>query len=236
MRIKNQGYKGSNLVEYVIPLAVIGVAVGIAMFSMYSNDSLKYFFASSTNAEVDNDTIIINKNIGNPAGNGIEILNLPEVTLPQETTGGVASVDPSNPVTTTSIPATTGQPPVTLASADTSLPSGTEPVETTAALASMPKDGSSVVLKSASISSDFPTSMLKSASTKSTGKSGATPGSTVVKKSVAMAAASIPSAKAGGSAPVLKSAAKVASAAPASYTPTIASAVRAARITPAPAK
>ncbi|MEW5819623.1 MAG: hypothetical protein AB1782_05480 [Cyanobacteriota bacterium] len=55
--------KGSNLVEYVIPLAVIALVVGLGLYYMFSNGSMLNFAAKSSNMDVQNDA---QKGIINP--------------------------------------------------------------------------------------------------------------------------------------------------------------------------
>lgn len=55
--------KGSNIVEYVIPLGVIGLVVGLGIFYMMNEGKLLNFAAQSSNMEVNND---IQKGVINP--------------------------------------------------------------------------------------------------------------------------------------------------------------------------
>ncbi|MEW5821096.1 MAG: hypothetical protein AB1782_12965 [Cyanobacteriota bacterium] len=51
--IKN---KGSNIVEYVVPVALIGIVVGMGLFYMYEQGTLRDFVISSSNINFDSTT------------------------------------------------------------------------------------------------------------------------------------------------------------------------------------
>lgn len=46
-------FKGSALVEYVLPTALIGIVVGLGLFYMHSNGTMGSFFASNSNSKLD---------------------------------------------------------------------------------------------------------------------------------------------------------------------------------------
>jgi hypothetical protein len=165
-----KGYKGSNLIEYVIPIAVIGMAVGIGIYSMFGSDNIKNYFIGTTDAQIENDEkIIINSNVDATTGttgtfveNGVEVIN-----IGQETTGGVASLP--DPTTTPSV-----------ASAKPSTPSTTEPIETTATLANAGGNAGPIYKSAAYKSASVKSASVKSASSK-TAKSAFNPNKKVVK-------------------------------------------------------
>ena len=56
---------GSSLVEYALPLALIGVVVGMGLISIFSGDNLLGFITSTTNVQYDKATqkAVFNKNV-----------------------------------------------------------------------------------------------------------------------------------------------------------------------------
>lgn len=56
---------GSNIVEYIIPVALIGIVVGLSMFYMFSNGKLAGVFSASSGTELDKESgkLTIDKNI-----------------------------------------------------------------------------------------------------------------------------------------------------------------------------
>lgn len=67
--------KGSNLVEYAIPLALVGLVVGLGLYSIYSGGYLKNFFAASGNLKIDESTG--KASLGTPANDSSPLLNSP---------------------------------------------------------------------------------------------------------------------------------------------------------------
>lgn len=57
--------KGANLIEYIIPLALIGIVVGLGMFYLFSSGSMGNFFKASMGANQNGDKITVDKNIEN---------------------------------------------------------------------------------------------------------------------------------------------------------------------------
>lgn len=49
-------YRGSAIIEYVLPLVLVGVVVGLGIFYLASDNKLKYYFANSGGYEVDKST------------------------------------------------------------------------------------------------------------------------------------------------------------------------------------
>ncbi|MEW5821747.1 MAG: hypothetical protein AB1782_16250 [Cyanobacteriota bacterium] len=76
--------KGSNIVEYVIPMAVIGLTVGLSLFYMYSSGSLKKFVLGGSDSQMDSVTseVTMNKNYGEN--------NLPMITVTGGSLGGTS--------------------------------------------------------------------------------------------------------------------------------------------------
>lgn len=59
---------GSNIVEYVVPLALIGVTVGIGMFYLYSSGNIKTFILSSSGSNLDatSQKVTLNQSLSGP--------------------------------------------------------------------------------------------------------------------------------------------------------------------------
>lgn len=56
------GNKGSNLIEYIIPVALIGIVVGMGLYFSIKEGYIKNFFVATANMEVEQGKATINKN------------------------------------------------------------------------------------------------------------------------------------------------------------------------------
>lgn len=61
-KFKFNNHSGSSIIEYIIPLALVGVVVGLGMFYLFSSGGLNNFFKSSMNASDNNNTFVLDKN------------------------------------------------------------------------------------------------------------------------------------------------------------------------------
>jgi len=52
-------YRGSNLVEYMLPAALIGVVMGGALYNSYTNDSILNYVMNSLNMKINEETLVI---------------------------------------------------------------------------------------------------------------------------------------------------------------------------------
>jgi hypothetical protein len=50
---------GADLVEYVIPIAVLGLLIGLGLYNLVDSGNLQSFIEGSTGGNVDVDTLII---------------------------------------------------------------------------------------------------------------------------------------------------------------------------------
>lgn len=55
--------KGANLIEYVIPLALVGVVVGLGMFYLFSSGTLANFLKGSMGAHDNGEKVVLDKNV-----------------------------------------------------------------------------------------------------------------------------------------------------------------------------
>lgn len=51
--------KGSDLVEYAIPLALIGLVVGVGLYNLFSNNTLLNYIMGSFNMQQSGNTLMI---------------------------------------------------------------------------------------------------------------------------------------------------------------------------------
>ena len=51
--------KGSNLVEYAIPLALIGLVVGVGLYNLFSNNTILNYIMASFHMQKSGNTLII---------------------------------------------------------------------------------------------------------------------------------------------------------------------------------
>lgn len=92
---RNKAQAGSSIIEYILPIALIGIVVGLGLFYMFAEGKMTGFFSKSGNVVIDSSgNATLNKNLIEETNLISDKFNLPEDgSISKECQNGVCDID-----------------------------------------------------------------------------------------------------------------------------------------------